>query len=39
VNDFTRDYGETGRAAIQRFLGEAQKRGYIDNLPPVEFVD
>jgi 1,4-dihydroxy-6-naphthoate synthase len=39
VNDFTRDYGETGRAAIRKFLGEAQKRGYIDKLPELEFVE
>jgi 1,4-dihydroxy-6-naphthoate synthase len=38
VNDFTRDYGETGREAIRRFLGAAQKRGYIDELPELEFV-
>jgi 1,4-dihydroxy-6-naphthoate synthase len=37
VNDFTRDYGETGRAAIRRFLGEAQRAGYIDNLAKIEF--
>ena len=30
VNDFTRDYGETGRAAIRQFLGEARAAGYID---------
>ncbi len=39
VNDFTRDYGETGRAAIRRFLGDAQRAGYIDNLAEIEFVD
>lgn len=39
VNDFTRDYGETGRAAIRRFLSEGQKRGYIGELPELEFVE
>jgi 1,4-dihydroxy-6-naphthoate synthase len=39
VNDFTRDYGEIGRAAIRRFLGDAQRAGYMDNLAEIEFVD
>ena len=39
VNDFTRDYGESGRAAIRKFLGDAKRAGYIDKLPEVEFVD
>lgn len=39
VNDFTRDYGETGRASIRRFLGDANRAGYIDNLEKVEFVE
>ena len=39
VNDFTRDYGETGRAAIRRFLGDAHRAGYIDKPPDLEFVD
>src|SRR5436853_4233904 len=39
VNDFTRDYGETGRAAIRRFLGDARDAGYINNLAEIEFVD
>jgi 1,4-dihydroxy-6-naphthoate synthase len=30
VNEFTRDYGASGRAAIQRFLGDARAAGYID---------
>ncbi len=35
VNDYTRDYGETGREAIRRFLGAARERGYLapDNEP------
>jgi 1,4-dihydroxy-6-naphthoate synthase len=39
VNEFTRDYGETGRAAIRRFLGDARGAGYIDNLAEIEFVE
>ena len=39
VNDFTRDYGESGRAAIHRFLGDARQAGYIDNLAEIEFVE
>ncbi len=39
VNDFTRDYGEKGRAAIRRFLGDAQGAGYLKNLPQLEFVE
>jgi len=38
VNDFTRDYGETGRQAIREFLRTAHNRGYIDKEPTVEFV-
>ena len=30
VNDYTRDYGDTGRAAIREFLGDAERRGYLD---------
>ena len=39
VNDYTRDYGNTGRAAIRKFLGVAHDAGYIDNPVEVEFVD
>jgi 1,4-dihydroxy-6-naphthoate synthase len=39
VNEFTRDYGETGRAAIRRFLGDAQRTGYIDSSVELEFVE
>jgi 1,4-dihydroxy-6-naphthoate synthase len=39
VNDFTRDYGEKGRAAIRRFLGDARDAGYIDALSEIEFVE
>jgi 1,4-dihydroxy-6-naphthoate synthase len=38
VNEFTRDYGETGRVAIRKFLGEAGDKGYIDTPVDVEFV-
>lgn len=38
VNEFTRDYGETGRAAIRKFLSEARDKGYIDTPVDVEFV-
>jgi len=38
VNDFTRDYGQAGRAAIRRFLGDAQRAGYVDKLAEIEFV-
>lgn len=37
VNDFTRDYGETGRAAIRRFLGDARQAGYVPNSVELEF--
>lgn len=39
VNDFTRDYGEKGRAAIRRFLGDARAAGYIDGAAEVEFLE
>jgi 1,4-dihydroxy-6-naphthoate synthase len=39
VNDFTRDYGETGREAIRRFLNRAAQAGYIAKTPAVEFVE
>jgi 1,4-dihydroxy-6-naphthoate synthase len=38
VNHWTLDYGERGRAAIQQFLGEAAKRGFIPRQPDLEFV-
>jgi 1,4-dihydroxy-6-naphthoate synthase len=37
VNNFTRDYGEKGKTAIRRFLGDAKRRGYIDNFGEIEF--
>jgi 5,8-dihydroxy-2-naphthoate synthase len=39
VNEFTRDYGEIGRAAIRRFLGDAQQAGYIKNPVELEFAE
>jgi 1,4-dihydroxy-6-naphthoate synthase len=38
VNEFTRDYGEVGREAIRRFLGEARERGYVDREVSIDFV-
>jgi 1,4-dihydroxy-6-naphthoate synthase len=38
VNDYTLDYGDTGRAAIREFLGAAQQRGYLDRQVEPEFV-
>ena len=35
VNDLTLDYGERGRTAVLRLLGEAAERGLI---PPVNVV-
>jgi 1,4-dihydroxy-6-naphthoate synthase len=39
VNEFTRDYGETGRAAIRKFLTDAHDKKYIDFPIEIEFVD
>jgi 1,4-dihydroxy-6-naphthoate synthase len=39
VNEFTRDYGDIGRQAIRRFLGEARGRGYIDREIAIDFVN
>ncbi|MFN2475563.1 MAG: MqnA/MqnD/SBP family protein [Chthoniobacterales bacterium] len=38
VNDYTLDYGDTGRQAIREFLGRAEARGYIDHAVELEFV-
>ena len=38
VNEFTRDYGEVGRAAIRKFLTHARAKGYIDAPIELEFV-
>ena len=39
VNDFTRDYGETGRAAIREFLRAGSERGFVPDPGEVEFVE
>jgi 1,4-dihydroxy-6-naphthoate synthase len=39
VNEFTRDYGEIGRAAIRKFLSDARDKGYLDVPIEVEFVE
>ena len=38
VNDYTRDYGESGREAIRQFLGRAEASGYLDRRVELEFV-
>src|SRR5215211_4126066 len=38
VNHWTLDYGEKGREAIRRFLGQAKQRGLIGREPELEFV-
>ena len=38
VNHWTLDYGERGREAIRRFLGQAHDRGLIARVPELEFV-
>lgn len=38
VNDFTRDYGQTGREAIRRFLSDGRTAGYIKKDFQIEFV-
>jgi 1,4-dihydroxy-6-naphthoate synthase len=38
VNDLTRDYGERGRRAIERFLDEGRQAGIVPPFGGVEFV-
>lgn len=38
VNQLTLDYGSRGRAALERFFGEAFEKGLIPKQIPVEFV-
>ena len=38
VNDYTLDYGESGRAAIREFLGRAADKGLVPRLHQLEFV-
>jgi 1,4-dihydroxy-6-naphthoate synthase len=39
VNDWTLDYGERGRAAIRKLLGEGHKAGVIPSPVEIEFVE
>ena len=39
VNDFTRDYGEIGRAAIREFLRSGSERGFVPAAGELEFVE
>jgi 1,4-dihydroxy-6-naphthoate synthase len=39
VNDYTRDYGPTGRRAVREFLQMADRRGYLERAPTVEFIE
>jgi 1,4-dihydroxy-6-naphthoate synthase len=39
VNDLTRDYGERGRRAIERFLAEGCRAGIVPAFGRVEFVE
>jgi 1,4-dihydroxy-6-naphthoate synthase len=39
VNDYTLDYGESGRAAIREFLGRAADQGLVPRLDKLEFVN
>ncbi len=39
VNEFTRDYGEIGRAAIRNFLAAGHQKGYISTPIELEFVE
>jgi 1,4-dihydroxy-6-naphthoate synthase len=39
VNELTRDYGERGRQAIERFLREGADAGLVPRLEALEFID
>ena len=39
VNEFTRDYGEIGRAAIREFLRAGSARGFVPDAVELEFVE
>ena len=39
VNEYTQDYGETGRTAIREFLRAGSERGFVPAAGGVEFVE
>ena len=39
VNDYTLDYGETGREAIRQFLGRGKEQGILPSAVELEFVE
>jgi len=39
VNDYTRDYGPTGRRAVREFLQMADRRGFLEKAPTIEFIE
>jgi 1,4-dihydroxy-6-naphthoate synthase len=39
VNDYTRDYGPIGRRAVREFLLTADRRGYLERAPTIEFIE
>jgi 1,4-dihydroxy-6-naphthoate synthase len=39
VNDYTLDYGETGREAIRQFLGRGKEQGILRGAVELEFVE
>lgn len=39
VNDYTLDYGETGREAIRQFLGRGKEQGILPRAVELEFVE
>ena len=39
VNDYTRDYGDSGRNAVRQFLQTAHEKGYLEKEPKVEFIE
>jgi len=39
VNDYTLDYGETGREAIRQFLGRGKEQGILPGAVELEFVE
>ena len=39
VNDYTLDYGDSGREAIRQFLGRGKERGILPGAVELEFVE